>query len=240
MGQTQQSGPTPLRSPPLAAPAYAPAAPGHAGGAAAGTVAATATGKPTGDWPPPRLRVYASRTRLRVGLAAGVAAAVGPLAAPHLLSALGPELGALAPAPGLRWIGVLAGLFLVVRCAYQWVARLPVIEFSELGVCAWLHGPYHRPFFVPWKRVKAAHRGSTLPGTDAGTVIRAHDALCLQIEEDDGLRIPPIAAGTRMPVRGAGPSELAWPERLLDERIDALIESIAAIRASGERHAHHD
>jgi len=133
---------------------------------------------------------------------------------------------------------VLAGLVLMGRCAFQWVARLPAIEFSELGVCAWLHGPYRRPFFVPWNRVRAARRGSATPGANASTVIRAADALCLQIAEDDEFRIPAIAAGARMPVRGAGPSELAWPQRMLDDPIDSLLDSIARIRASGEQHRH--
>jgi hypothetical protein len=234
MGQTQQSGPTPLPRHPQISPLAPPTTAGHP---AAGNAAAAARGKAAADWPPPRLRVYASRARLRFGLAAGTMAVVGPLAAPHLLAVLAP--GHHAPAPALRWIGVLAGLFLVLRCVYQWVARLPVIEFSELGVCVWMHGPYHRPFFVPWNRIRAAHRGSTLEDASAGTLIRDADALCLQIDEDDRVRIPDIAAGARMPVRGAGPSELAWPERLLDDRIEPLLEAIAAIRASGERHGHH-
>ena len=153
---------------------------------------------------PPSIRILPNRVRLRVGLAAGLGLAV----------ALGSFPTWVPGAAWKHWAAASVCLAIAVWCAVEMFVQLPIIEASELGVAIWFHGPYKRPFFVPWSRVSQV--GLTQVTRSRGPLRRQVDALAIVIIEDGEFRIPAIPRMANAPVRGSRPAELAWSARELD------------------------
>jgi hypothetical protein len=156
MGQTQHLGQSP---PPGQAQRQDPPPAGAAGPEDTQVLEVPAWAG--GTWPPPRLRVYANRRWLRIGVALGLAGSAG---------------FALAA----QWLFALAAALLALWCGVLWFARLPLLEFSEFGACLFLNGPYRRPFFAPWTRVGAVGRERRAGG----------DSLVLDLTDGDPLHWP--------------------------------------------------
>lgn len=135
----------------------------------------------SGTWPPPRLRVYESRRALRAGVALGLAATIGF-------------------ASRAMWIAAPAAALLALGCGLLWFVRLPVLEFSEFGASVFLNGPFRRPLFAPWPRVRAVQR-----------------------ERDAG-------SGEVLVIEFEGAEPMRWPQSQLDSRLDRLLASIERMR----------
>lgn len=176
---------------------------------------------PTDDLPR-AVRILPSRFALRAGLAAG------------LILCSGLVLHGVPPAgrdPGLAligyWAGLVAGAGAAIGCAVRLVLQLPVIEASELGIAVWLEGPYRRPFFAPWSHVRSIVLTRVRPGGAA-----ACDALGIELDQDDRVRLPPAASGRPAPEAGAAPADLAWPARSIHGDPHRWVEVLERMKAA--------
>jgi hypothetical protein len=110
-------------------------------------------------------------------------------------------IGVILTLSGLGW-----GLRLLIR--------LPIIEASELGIAIWFHGPYRRPFFVPWSRVRAVVLTRVRPA-DSRSRAGVRNALGIELIHGDQSPLPPTAS-RETPVDGAPAAHLAWSNRSID------------------------
>ncbi len=162
-------------------------------------------GHPNASPLPLSVRIHPNRARLRAGALAGLTLAV-------LVALPGAPIAGLigADTPALKALLVVAALLLAAGCGFRLIAMLPIIEASELGIAIWFHGPYRRPFFAPWSRVRAIVLTEVLSARGA-----RQSALGLDFVKDTEFPAPPPAAGARAPAPRAAHADLAWPARSL-------------------------
>ena len=152
---------------------------------------------------PLAVRIMPPRTGLWATLWAGVSTTL-------LLSLAGRPTG--EPLKAIWWLAVSLAAACSIGSALRLLLQLPVIEASEFGIAVWLHGPYRRPFFAPWSRVRAialtqARRADAAPG--AGAL----DAVGIELECDDRFTPPPRLADGEIPIAGAARADLVWSKR---------------------------
>ncbi len=143
------------------------------------------------------------------------------------------------PAPEPRGTMVtaayLAGLalfaLLAIGCAFRLVAVLPIIEASELGIAIWFHGPYRRPFFAPWNRVRAIvlTQVARPPGA---TRTGRREALGIEFVQDDQFRIPDLRNRPRTREQGAPQATLAWSDRAIGGDLREWVELLQKMRST--------
>ncbi|HEY4039787.1 MAG TPA: hypothetical protein VGM15_13280 [Burkholderiaceae bacterium] len=155
---------------------------------------------------PRSVRIMPSRSALWAGLAAGVA----------LMFACGWLMRDPQRALPIALIWILLGLaaLTAIGCAARLLLQLPVLEASEIGIAIWLYGPYRRPFFAPWSRVRAVALTRVRP-RDAPHSAPARDALGIELIHDDPSGLPRAAANTERPIEGAARADLAWSRRAI-------------------------
>jgi hypothetical protein len=133
--------------------------------------------------------------------------------------------------------GLLAGLSALgaVGSGLRLLLQLPIIEASELGIAVWLYGPYRRPFFAPWSRVRAVAL-TRVRGVDASIGNAARDALGIELN-DERFDVPRTSSG-EVPVDGAAPANLAWSSRLISgdpRRWVALLQAMKKAYANSPK-----
>ena len=146
---------------------------------------------------PRAIRILPTRLVPRAGIGAGLSLCSG-------LALYGPPpAGDAKLALIAYWAAIAAGAITAIGCAVRLVLQLPVIEASELGIAVWLQGPYHRPFFAPWSRVRSIVLTRTGPdGTLGG------DSLGIELAPDDRAQLPSVAAAHGAPAGAV--TRLAW------------------------------
>ena len=142
-----------------------------------------------------------SRFVLRVGLAAS-------LTSTFAFFWLARGTHGWLPAP-LYWTAFGLSALAAIGCALRPLLQLPLIEASEVGIAVWLHGPYRRPFFAPWSRVRAIR----LTRVRSAGGVAARDALGIELNHDDRFPLPARSARDELPVEGAAHADLAWSSR---------------------------
>ena len=108
--------------------------------------------------------------------------------------------------------------------------QLPIIEASELGIAVWLHGPYHRPVFVPWSHVRAVLL-TQVRRADAPAGAAPRDALGIELNHPDRFRALPRPANDEVPVDSAAHADLAWSSRSISGDLRRWVELLQAIRS---------
>jgi hypothetical protein len=159
------------------------------------------------------IRVMPSRRWPRVGVACGIGLAL-------LAVAL---RGVTPPTASIALFGI--GALLAVAAAARMIAQLPIIEVTELGIALWLQGPYRRPFFAPWGRVRSI-------GLVRIASQRSARALSIEFVEDGAFRVPQPPAGAHAPVRGADPVTLSWPSDAIDGTATTWVRRMSAMRGA--------
>jgi len=112
----------------------------------------------------------------------------------------------------LCWIGFAVCALIAIRSGLRLLIQLPLIEVSELGIAVWLGGPYHRPFFAPWRRVRAIAltRVRTADGPPGAA---PREALGIELIPDDRPLQRP--RNSELPIDGAPRADLAWSRRAI-------------------------
>jgi hypothetical protein len=169
---------------------------------------------------PKAVRILPNRLALRLGLGAGLT----------LCSALmieGPPTGGRDAALALigYWSAFAVGALAAIGYAVGLVVQLPVIEASELGLAVWLEGPYRRPFFAPWSRVRSIMLTRMGPAGGSG----ARDALAIELDPEDRLRLP---AAARSRAAGAAPADLCWSRRAISGDPRRWVELLGRMKAA--------
>jgi len=137
------------------------------------------------------------------------------------------------PAQTLLWamLGFNAGLALLL--GVRALVQLPIIEASELGIAIWFHGPYRRPFFAPWSRVRTIVL-TQARSADAASALR--DALGIELIQDNQFRLPAdlprdeVAAGTE-------PADLVWSRARIRGNPRRWVELLSRMQAAGTESA---
>ena len=168
---------------------------------------------------PRALRILPNRRALQLGLGAGL----------MLCSALmlhgPPAAGPPELAPAGYWSALAAGAIAAIGCAARLLVQLPVIEASELGIAVWLEGPYRRPFFAPWRRVRSIVL--TRVGPAGG-----RDALGIELDQDDSFHLPAAARSRPGPASGAARADLAWSSRSISGDPHRWVELLRRMKAA--------
>jgi hypothetical protein len=171
---------------------------------------------------PRAVRIMPSRSGLWAGLAAGLAAAA--------------VFGWLAPAaPGqvpiaLCWIAFGLSALTAIGCGLRLLMQLPIIEASELGIAVWLHGPYRRPFFAPWSRVRAVSL-TQVRSADAAPGAAARDALGIELDHNGESRPLQHRPHDELPVDGAARADLAWSSRSISGDLRRWVELLQQMKS---------
>jgi hypothetical protein len=153
---------------------------------------------------PRAVRIPPRRAGAWVALAAGATSAA-------LCGWLAHDPPGHLPAALLRAALVLSAL-LAAGSGLRLLLQLPLIEASELGIAIWFRGTYRRPFFVPWKRVRAIVLTRARPA-DRATGSAARNALGIEVIQDERFRLPPLEHGAEATVHGAAHADLTWSNR---------------------------
>jgi len=175
---------------------------------------------------PQIVRISPNRTAQRVAFGAGlVLSALLLFRGPPVRHPDDPVLATL------YWIALGAALLTMVGCGWRLLVQLPIIEASELGIAIWFGGPYRRPFFAPWGRVRAivltqvqAGKGGAAPGSIL-------PALGIELDCDDRFRLPEEAAHTDIPIGGAARADLAWSRRSIGGDVRRWVELLERMRS---------
>jgi hypothetical protein len=128
------------------------------------------------------------------------------------------------PAP-LCWTAFGLSALAAIGCALRLLLQLPLIEASEFGIAIWLHGPYRRPFFAPWSRVRAVR----LTHVRSASGVAARDALGIELNRDDRFPLPARSASDEVPVDDAAQADLAWSSRSISgdlRRWEAVLQQM--------------
>jgi hypothetical protein len=153
---------------------------------------------------PLAVRIMPRRAVLWAGLGAGLASAgfSGWLA--H--AAAGPLRIAFC------WIAFGLCALIAIRSGVRLLIQLPLIEVSEVGIAVWLHGPYRRPFFAPWSRVRGVAL-TQVRSADAAPGAAAREALGIELTPDHRLQPLQRPRNDELPIDGAPRADLAWSSR---------------------------
>jgi hypothetical protein len=107
----------------------------------------------------------------------------------------------------LFWATLGLNVATAILLAGRALLQLPMIEASELGIAIWLYGPYRRPFFAPWKRVRTIvltqARGARRPRAPM------RPALGIGLVQDSQFHLPPNLRCAET-AAGAEPADLVW------------------------------
>jgi hypothetical protein len=178
---------------------------------------------------PYSVRIMPNRSTLWLGCAASLGLALFLL------------LGSPASSPNgsISTIGFwsVIGLLLSAAfwCGFRLLVQLPIIEASELGIAIWFDGPYRRPFFAPWDRV----RGVVLTRVRSALPAR-REALGIELVQDDLFSPPPIIAGAELPAADAVRADLAWSGRAISGNVRrwvTLLQRMKVAYAEGDQAA---
>ena len=151
---------------------------------------------------PRAVRIPPSRTGARAALVAGFASAA-------LCGWLAHDPPRGLPA-ALFWSTLGVSALVAAGSGLRLLLRLPLIEASELGIAIWFHGPYRRPFFAPWSRVRTIVLTRARPADGASA---PRDALGIELIQDERFAIPREAHVAETPVHGAAHADLVWSRR---------------------------
>jgi hypothetical protein len=156
-------------------------------------------------------------TSMWAGVGVGVASAIG--------------LGWLAAQPSARllcWVVIGVALVVALASAVRLLLQLPIIEASELGIAVWFHGPYRRPFFAPWKRVRAVvlTRVRAMDAPRAGV----RDALGIELDRDERSPLPIPGPGADAPIEGAARADIVWSRRLIAGDLRRWVEVLQQMK----------
>jgi hypothetical protein len=171
---------------------------------------------------PRSVRIMPGRSALWAGMVVSLASA----------AVLG-WLARTAPGPlpiALCWGAFGLSALAAAGCGLRLLIQLPIIEASELGIAVWLHGPYHRPFFVPWSHVRAVLL-TQVRRADAPAGAAPRDALGIELNHDDRFRAFPPPANDEVPVDGTAHADLAWSSRSISGDLRHWVELLQAIRS---------
>jgi hypothetical protein len=174
---------------------------------------------------PRAVRIMPSRSPLWAGIAAGVAMVLvcGWLA--H---------GTQRPLPiAVIWILFALAALTAIGSAVRLLLQLPVLEASELGIAVWLYGPYRRPFFAPWSRVRAVAL-TRVRAADATNSAHPRDALGIELIHDDPSGLPRSAATTERPIEGAARADLAWSSRAINGDLGRWVALLQTMKKAYE------
>jgi hypothetical protein len=129
----------------------------------------------------------------------------------------------------LLWVmlGFNAGLALLL--GLRVLVQLPLIEASELGIAIWLNGPYRRPFFAPWSRVRAIVL-TQARGPGVGGAVR--DALGIELIQDSQLCLPADLPRAET-AAGAEPVDLVWSRARIRGNPVRWVELLSRMKAAG-------
>ncbi len=175
---------------------------------------------------PQIVRISPNRTAVRVAFGAGLVLS-GVLLFPGT-PAHHPDDPILAT---LYWIALGAALLTMVGCGWRLLVQLPIIEASELGIAIWFGGPYRRPFFAPWGRVRAVVLTQVHPGKGGADPGSTLPALGIELNWDDRFRLPDEAAHTDVPIGGAARADLAWSGRSIGGDVRHWVEVLERMRS---------
>jgi hypothetical protein len=171
---------------------------------------------------PRGVRIMPRRSVLWAGLAAGLpsAALFGWLA-----------LASVSRFPGeLGWIASGLCALIAIRSGLRLLIQLPLIEVSELGIAVWLHGPYRRPFFAPWSRVRAVAL-TQVRSPDAAPGAATLDALGIELNQDDRYPLLQRSANDEVPIDGALRADLAWSSRSISGDVRHWVELLQQMKS---------
>ena len=112
----------------------------------------------------------------------------------------------------LLWIALGLSALLAAGSGLRLLLQLPLIEASELGIAIWFHGPYRRPFFAPWSRVRAIVLTRARPADGASA---PRDALGIELIQDERFALPHEADVPETTVHGAAHADLVWSRRCI-------------------------
>jgi len=176
---------------------------------------------------PQIVRISPNRTAPRVAFGAGlVLSAILLLRGPAVRHPDDPVLATL------YWIAVGAGLLTMVGCGWRLLVQLPIIEASELGIAIWFSGPYRRPFFAQWGRVRAVVLTQVQTGKAGAAPGSTSPALGIELDCDDRFRLPDEAAHTDIPIGGAPRADLAWSGRSIGGDVRRWVEVLERMRST--------
>jgi len=160
---------------------------------------------------------------LRAGLAAGVAlTAVFVWFAGHARGEL--------PRP-VTWIAIGLSALVAIGSGVRLLLQLPIIEASELGIAVWFHGPYRRPFFAPWNRVRAIVL-TRVRTADHATGAALRDALGIELIQDDQFHLPQGSSNDEIPVEGAPRADLAWSRRCVSGNLRHWVDLLQRMKSA--------
>jgi len=137
----------------------------------------------------------------------------------------------------LFWATLWLTVGLAILFAVRALLALPIIEASELGIAIWLYGPYRRPFFAPWKRVRAIVL-TQARSTTAGARATVRDALGIELIQDDQFHLPSNLS--RAEVRaGEAPADLVWSSASIRGDPRRWVELLERMKVAGTEAAGH-
>ncbi len=172
---------------------------------------------------PRTVRILPGRFRSWAGLAGGLA-----LAVIFLWLAIGSPGRAAAI---FNWLALACLVLTATGPGLRLLLQLPLIEASELGIAIWLNGPYRRPFFAPWKRVRAIVL-TKARSAQAADGSGARDALGIELDQDDAFRLPPMPPQAEVPVGGAQRADLVWSSRSISGDPRRWVDLLARMKAA--------
>ena len=174
---------------------------------------------------PLSVRIPRNRTMLRLGLSAALTALA------VLVVQAWPGSNPRVPVSvSAFWAAFALFALIGAACAFRLVASLPVIEASELGIAIWLRGPYFRPFFAPWSRVRAVVLTTVARWPRAGA--RHRTALGIVLIQDDGFRIPDFRHSAQAPALDAPHADLAWSSRAIGGDLSHWVDLLQRMKAA--------
>jgi len=174
---------------------------------------------------PRTVRIMPSRTALWAGLATGIASML-------VCGWLARDPQHALPIAVVWIVGGLAAL-VAIGSAVRLLLQLPIIEASEVGLAVWLYGPYRRPFFAPWGRIRAVALTRVHP-VHAAHSARTRDALGIELNHDGPTGLPTAAMSTERPIDGAARADLAWSSRSISGNLTRWVALLQAMKKAYE------
>jgi hypothetical protein len=174
---------------------------------------------------PLTVRIMPTRSALWAGFDAGVASMV-------IFGWLAHDRNRALPS-SLVWIVIGVSALIALGSGLRLLVQLPVIEASELGIAVWPYGPYRRPFFAPWSRVRAVALTQVRRANEA-TGAAARDALGVELNHDEQLVVP-RSPSSELPVEGAARADLAWSNRSISGDLQRWVELLQQMKSEASK-----